>query len=226
MNLRRDPLLSSTVEALDALSQAQPAIRRIQAARADSPPALLQKTSLRLARASALLSGTHFQDIEKTLDAVATTAVSAEALRRLLESVAAEKRLPAPAMPVKGLPEGAAPPWRVRVPPNDWETIWRNIFANTLTALRAARGTEPRLALFVAVARDSVTAEAVVRFAFADNAPGVLTTEMIQGRAADRGWGVVAELIRAHRGSIVVASSVDRQYTKRVLIELSVAETR
>jgi len=70
--------------------------------------------------------------------------------------------------------------------------------------------------------RDPVTHAVTVRFALADNAPGALTTETIRGRSAGRDWAAVEELVRAHRGSIAVAPSIDRQFARRLLIELPV----
>ncbi|MEP6994036.1 MAG: hypothetical protein ABI968_05890, partial [Acidobacteriota bacterium] len=225
LNLRRDPLLSGAADGLDALSRAESAIRRIRKERDGAAPKLIQHASERLATASALLSGMQFKDMEQILDALATTTVSAESLGALVENVASERKLPAPALATKGLPEPGAPAWRVRIPLGDWETIWRNIFANTLVALKDTRGAAPRLTLFGSLVRDAVTAEPVVRFALADNAPGALTTQMIQGRGAERGWGVVSELVRAYGGTIAVAPSIDPQYTKRVIIEFGVIKT-
>lgn len=155
---------------------------------------------------------------------VTTTLVDADELRRILQSVASERQLPAPALATKGFPEVGKPAWTVRVPPHDWETIWRAVFANTLSALRALRGSAPRLALFTSLVRDSKIPGLAVRFALADNAPGALTTETIHDPNAGRDWGVVDERIRANGGSIAVAPSIDRQYTKRLLIEFPVIE--
>jgi len=82
---------------------------------------------------------------------------------------------------------------------------------------------EPRVGLFGEVVRDRVTGEPSLRFAIADNAPGRLTTEMIRERSADRGWGVVAELLQSHGGRIAVSPSVDPRYAKRIVIELAAA---
>jgi hypothetical protein len=61
-----------------------------------------------------------------------------------------------------------------------------------------------------------------VRFALADNGPGALTTESIRGRSAGTDWSAVEELVRSHRGSIAVAPSIDKQFARRLLIELPV----
>ena len=156
--------------------------------------------------------------------AVTITPVAVEELRRILESVASERQLPSPALAAKGFPEEGKPAWVVRISPRDWETVWRAVFANTLSALRAVRGAAPRLTLFGSLVRDSKVPGLAVRFALADNAPGVLTTETIHGPGASGEWSVVDELIRVSGGSIAVAPSIDRQYTRRLVIELPAIE--
>jgi tetratricopeptide (TPR) repeat protein len=156
--------------------------------------------------------------------AVTTTVVAADELRRILERIGSETQLPGPALATKGFPEEGKPPWTVRISPHDWETAWRAVFANTLAALRAVRGVAPRLTLFGSLVRDSKIPGLAVRFALADNAPGALTTEMIHGSGTSREWSVVDELIRANGGSIAVAPSIDRQYTKRLILELPADE--
>ena len=84
---------------------------------------------------------------------------------------------------------------------------------------------DARVALSGEVVRDRVTGEPSLRFAAADNAPGKLSTEMIRERSADRGWGVVAELLQSHGGRIAVSPSVDPRYVKRIVIEVPAAPT-
>jgi tetratricopeptide (TPR) repeat protein len=156
--------------------------------------------------------------------AATTTLVAEDELRRILERIGSERHLPGPALATKGFPEEGKPPWTVRISPHDWETVWRAVFANTLSALRAARGVAPRLTLFGSLVRDSKIPGLAVRFALADNAPGALTTEMLHGSGASREWRVVDELVRANGGSIAVAPSIDRQYTKRLVIEFPAIE--
>jgi hypothetical protein len=155
------------------------------------------------------------------------TPVSIEGLRRILESAAAEKTMPVPAFASKGLPEEGQPAWMVQISPRDWETLWRAVFSNTLASLRAAQGIAPRIALFASLVKDAKLAgkaATVVRFVLADNAPGVLTTEMIREHGAGRSWDLVEGLLRAHGGSVAVAASIDRQYARRLLIELRAAD--
>lgn len=142
------------------------------------------------------------------------TLVSVEDLTRLLQAAALERQLAAPPLATKGFPVESQPPWIVRVPPPDWEAIWRTVFGSTLAAMRSAHVAAPRLALFA-----SSASAGSVRFALADNGPGLLTTEMIRGHSAGQDWAGVDDAIRVHRGSIAVAPSIDKQFTKRLLIE-------
>jgi tetratricopeptide (TPR) repeat protein len=151
--------------------------------------------------------------------------VRVEDFSRFLQSAASERQLTAPPLSTRGFPaEGQ--PWTVRVPPPDWEAIWRTVFASTLAATRSGHVAAPRLALFASLVRDANASAgasgsgASVRFALADNGPGVLTTEMIRAHSAGRDWATVEDAIRAHKGSIAVAQSIDKQFTKRLLIEL------
>jgi tetratricopeptide (TPR) repeat protein len=146
------------------------------------------------------------------------TKVSLEDLVGLLRSAAEERHLAAPPLSSRGFPEEGHPAWVVRLPPPDWERLWRTIFGATLSAHPA-----PKLALSGALVRDANTHAASVRFALADNAPGALTTEMIRSRSAGKDWATVEEIVRAHGGSIAVAPSIDRQFIRRLLIELPLA---
>jgi len=154
-----------------------------------------------------------------------TTVVSPEELSRMLQSTAAERQCPPPLFLTKGFPDEERPPWVVRVSPPEWERIWRTVFGATLSGMLSARGTASKLALFGSLVHDSSIAGPAVRIALADNAPLSLTTEMIRGRSAGPDWAAVDEAIRANGGSIAVAASIDRQFTKRLLIELP-AETQ
>jgi hypothetical protein len=83
----------------------------------------------------------------------------------------------------------------------------------------------PRLAISGSLLRDPGTPAAPirVRFALADSVPGALSTETIRGRSAGRDWAAVEELVRGFGGSIAIAPSIDRQFVRRLLIELPVA---
>jgi tetratricopeptide (TPR) repeat protein len=161
------------------------------------------------------------------------TKVSLEDLVRFLRGAAEERQLPPPPLSSRGFPEEGQTEWFVRVPPPDWEKLWRTIFGATLSAVpapgpsgaRTGPAASPRLAISGSLVRDqdSHAAPMRVRFALADSVPGALTTEAIRGRSAGRDWAAVEELVRAYRGSLAVAPSIDRQFVRRLLIELPVA---
>jgi len=218
LDLQRDSLFSPVVQGIDALRKLEEPLSRVRSGGGD---AAIARAVERIDRAADLLSETTGRDIETMLDAVATVGVRAQDLCDFLERVASEKAVPPPALAISGLPGPGQPAWRARIASTDWETIWRNVFANTLSALSGV--SEPRVGLFGEVVRDRVTGEPSLRFAIADNAPGRLTTEMIRERSADRGWGVVAELLQSHGGRIAVSPSVDPRYAKRIVIELAAA---
>jgi tetratricopeptide (TPR) repeat protein len=218
LNLGRDPLFAPIVRGIASVSSLEDPLRRLKTGAGD---AALARATERLDAAADLLSETRGRDIEAMLDTIATVGVRAQDLCDLLERVASERSVAPPPVAVTGLPGPGQPAWRARMASADWETIWRNVFANTLTALSGVR--EPRVGLFGEVVRDRVTGEPSLRFAVADNAPGKLTTDMIRERSADRGWGVVAELLHRHGGRIAVSPSVDPRYAKRIVIELAAA---
>jgi len=152
------------------------------------------------------------------------TKVGLEDLVRFLRSAAEERQMPAPPLSSRGFPEEGQPPWVVRIPPPDWERLWRTVFGATLAANPLRPGTTlsmaPKVAISGAHVRDPQTHASTIRFALADNAPGELTTEMIRGRSAGKDWAAVEEIVRAHGGTIAVAPSIDRQFVRRLLIEL------
>jgi hypothetical protein len=220
LNLRRDPVLSPVVRGIAAAAALRDPLRRVRAGGGD---AALARATERIDRAAELLNETTGRDIETMLDSIATVNVRAQDLCDILERVAAERSVKAPPIALTGLPGPGQPPWRARMASADWETVWRNVFANTLGALAGVP--EARVGLFGELVRDRVTGEPSLRFALADNAPGKLTTEMIRERSAERGWGVVAELLHSHGGRIAVSPSVDPRYAKRIVIELGAAPT-
>ncbi len=158
--------------------------------------------------------------------AATSTRVEADEMLRILESVASERQLAAPPLAIKGFPGEGTTGWTIRMAPEDWRAMWSAVFANTLAALQASRVASPKLALFATPLRDSKAASLVIRFALADNAPGMLTTEWIHSRVGERDWGVVNERVLANGGSIAVSPSIDRQYTKRLILELCATEPK
>ena len=112
----------------------------------------------------------------------------------------------------------------VRVDAADWDTIWRNLFANALEAAGEMPVSDVRLGVFAQLLRDPITGTPIARVVLADNLPRSLTAEMIRGRAADRGWGVVADLVRRNEGTADVGPAPERPYRKGIVLELPALE--
>ena len=140
-----------------------------------------------------------------------------ERLASILASVARENDAAVPPLAGLGLFGEVADRnyVRVRIPEGDWATLWRNLFANALRA--------PRLALLAEERRDPVTGQALARFVLFDGDPRLLTAEMIRGRAAERGLGIVADLVRRWDGLVDVTPGTG-EFTKGVAVEFAAVE--
>ena len=206
----RDPVFPFLVRGVRALRHARRSLGRLARSGASGPvdarrAARLLRSAARLFR---LASGS---EIERSVDRASALPVRLDALQALLSRLAVEADRPAPAFTTSGRD---LPP--VRISPSDWETLWRNLFANALGA-----GT---LALSAAGRRDAVTGEAFLRFVLADDLPGALTVDEIRTRPSDRGLGVVIEILRRNEGSIDVVRAPAPEFTKGIVIELPIVE--
>ncbi len=153
------------------------------------------------------------------LDEASSTRASLRELQAVLDRVCAERELAAsPSLAWSG------PEVTVRVDPGDWDTIWRNLFANALDAAGEMPVSDVSLGVFAELIRDPVTGTPVARLVLADNVPQPLTAEMIRGRAADRGWGVVADLVRRNEGIADVGPAPEPPYRKGIVLELPALE--
>ena len=217
LNLRfKDPLLSRVFRSLETLEGAARDLAHL-AEKGSLRPRRLEKLSRALRQAAATLNPRTAQLLTATLDAAGSTEARFERLASLLASVARENDAAAPPLAGLGLFGEAADGRcvRVRVPEGDWATLWRNLFANALQA--------PRLALLAEERRDPVTGQALARFVLFDGDPRVLTAEMIRGRAAERGLGVVADLVRRWDGLVDVTPGTG-EFTKGVAVEFAAVE--
>ena len=207
--VHRDPLFSPIARASRILRRTQASLARIE------QDGTMAGSVEGLERAATLLRSTSGPRMSRLLDEASSTLVRAEDLRSILEDVGAEKASGgSPSFEWSG-PDVVA----VRIDRADWETIWRNLFANALEA-----GPEGRLGVFAELARDAVTGTPVARFVLADDVAGALTSDMIRGRAADRGWGVVADLVRRHDGVVEVVPPPAGGYRKGIRIDLPALE--
>ena len=204
--VRKDPLFSPIAKAARILRRIQPSLSRTE------PDGTVAGS---IDRAADLFRSTSGSQMSRLLDEVSSTLVRASDLRSILERACAERALArSPSLEWRG-PDLVA----VRVDRSDWDTIWRNLFTNALDA-----GAEVRLGVFAELMRDPVTGTPVARFVLADDLPGALTSEMIRGRAADRGWGVVADLVRRHEGVVDVVPPPAPGYRKGIQIDLPALE--
>jgi hypothetical protein len=222
-NLRfKDPLLADVHRAVALLRRARTPLERIARGGARSD---VERARRLLRRALALLPPTGGASLGALLDDCASTRVSLAALQALLLDAAQEGGAEAPRLEAFGLLErGEALP-RVRMERTAWETVWRNLFANALEAGRDTRtGRAPRLGVLADESRDAITGQRLLRLVLLDDGPRALTAEMIRGRAADRGLGVVADLVRVHEGSIDVSAAPSPGFTKGVVLDLPALE--
>ena len=216
LNLRfKDPLLSPVCRALEELARAERPFSRL--ARTGSLPARRMESLARTLRSAAgVLSPRTAQLVMAALDSAGSTEVSFDRLASLLASVAREGESRPPPLAGLGLfAAGDERRLRVRVPEGDWLTLWRNLFANALAA--------PCLALLAEERRDPVTGQALARFVLFDGDPRLLTVEMIRGRGAERGLGVVADLVRKWDGFVDVTPGTG-EFTKGVALEFAAVE--
>jgi Tfp pilus assembly protein PilF len=217
LNLRfKDPLLSRVTRSLETVEAATRDLARL-AETGSLRPRRLEKLSRALLQAASTLNPRTAQLLTAALDAAGSTEARFERLASLLAAVARENETAAPPLAGLGLFEEAAGgrSVRVRVPEGDWATLWRNLFANALQA--------PRLALLAEERRDPVTGQALARFVLFDGDPRLLTAEMIRGRAAERGLGVVADLVRRWDGLVDVTPGTG-EFTKGVAVEFAAVE--
>jgi cytochrome c-type biogenesis protein CcmH/NrfG len=222
---RRDPAFSPLTRGLDALARARPSLERVaaggpgadrHAARAAS---LLEEGARRFALASKA-------GIERMLDRASALPVRVEALQELLARVAVELDLPVPRLEPLGAfaREPVEAPPSVRFAPLDWETLWRNLFANALAAGRPRVPRAVRLGLSAGTRRDDATGEARLVLILADDLPGTLSAEQLRTRPAERGWGVIAEILRRNEGTFDITPPPARGFTKGIGLDLPAIE--
>ena len=151
------------------------------------------------------------------MELAASRVVRIDALESLLRRVADEANRPAPVLERLGSgPEGEELP-AVCVPSRDWETLWRNLFANALSS--------PRLGLAPQRHRDAITGESRLRLVLCDDLPDTLTTEAVLSRPSDRGLGIVVEILRRNDGSIAVVAAPVPGFAKGIAVDVPLVET-
>jgi Tfp pilus assembly protein PilF len=230
LNLRfRDPLLSPVYRALAVLRRARAPLEKLALcegapkARAGRAPKARAAASASVTGALRLLDPKEGAALGALLDDAASTRVELAALEALLAEASRARgvveRVPLVAL---GLLAGGSAMPRVRVERGAWETIWRNLFANALAA--GVPGRPPSLAVAASEVRDPVTGQRILRLVLADDVARPLTTEMIRGRAAERGLGIVADLVRLHEGTVEVGPPPAPGFVKGIVLELPALE--
>ena len=138
--------------------------------------------------------------------------------------VAAEAALPGPRLEPLGAlaAEGRFP--SVRVAPLDWETLWRNLFANAIAAGRSRVPDPVRLGLRAEERRDGATGELRLRVVLADDLPGALSAEELRSRPAERGWGVIADILRRNDSAFEVVPAPAPGFSKGIALDLPAIE--
>ena len=220
---RRDPAFSHLARGLGALTRARADLERAAAAEMapEGPAARAAKRLSKAAREFALASGA---GIERMLDRASALPVRLDTLQVLLSRVAAEAALPGPRLePIGALAEEGRLP-SVRVAPLDWETLWRNLFANAIAAGRSRVPDPVRLGLRAEERRDTATGELRLRVVLADDLPGALTTEELRSRPAERGWGVIADLLRRNDAAFEVVPAPAPGFSKGIALDLPAIE--
>ena len=206
----RDPVFPFLVRGIRALTRARGSLRRLARSGA-SGPLDVRRASRQLRIAAQFFQLASGAEIERSVDRASALPARLDALQALLSRMAVEADRPAPALTTSG--EDLPP---VRISASDWETLWRNLFANVLSA-----GT---LALSAAARRDAVTGEGYLRLVLADDLPGALTIDEIRARPSDRGLGVVVEILRRNEGTIDVVTAPSPGFTKGIVVELPIVE--
>ena len=220
----RDPVFVWLLRGLAALRRSRRSLKRLAADRPapDRTAAAACRLLRRAAQCFTLSSGS---EIARTVERVAVLPVRADALGALLTRVAAELDAPPPPPleAIGALVEEERLPG-VRISALDWETIWRNLFGNALEAGLRHGAEAVRLGLSAEKRRDPVTGEARLRLVLADALPGEIDPADIRAREAERGWGVVVELLKKSDGSIDVVPAPAAGFTKGIAVDLPSVE--
>jgi tetratricopeptide (TPR) repeat protein len=218
----RDPLFSPIAAGSRALERLDGPLSRTANGDLDR----IGRVVTKLEEAAALFRSASGAEMSRVIEAASSTLVRFTDLLDLLASVLVETGFDSPVdlEPLGLFAESEPRPARVRVFPRDWETIWRNLFGNAVEAARVGLDHDLRLGISVEIVRDPITGTPIARFVLADNLAAPLTAEMIRGRAADRGWGVVADLVRRHDGTVEVGPPPTPDYRKGIVLEVPAVE--
>jgi tetratricopeptide (TPR) repeat protein len=119
------------------------------------------------------------------------------------------------------LRDGGVP---LRVLVGDLEDVVANLLRNAYSALLEREPSARRVSVSLAEEADPITGLEEVVLSFYDNAPGVLTTEMIRSRNIGRGLGLALDLVTRHDGSLRVRPAADGKHVEVRLPRAEVGE--
>jgi len=98
------------------------------------------------------------------------------------------------------------------------------VFGYAYSALLEREPAARRVSVTLAEEADPITGLEEVVLSFYDNAPGVLTTEMIRSRNIGRGLGLALDLVTRHDGSLRVRPVADGKHVEVRLPRAEVAK--
>jgi len=81
-----------------------------------------------------------------------------------------------------------------------------------------------RLGLRIEERRDSATGELRLSVMLAADLPGALTMDELRSRPAERGWGVIAELLRRNDAAFEVVVAPAPGFAKGIALDLPAIE--
>jgi tetratricopeptide (TPR) repeat protein len=210
-----DPILAPMWKALRKLQRLEKDLR--------NPSRASPGTAEELRALSRALNEDGYQALGRFLRRIGAVTVTRELFLTVDERVRneaafADAQLPAldVVIPDEGIP--------LRVLAGDLEDVTANLLRNAYSALLDLEPSARRVSVSLAEEADPITGLEEVVLSFYDNAPGVLTTEMIRSRNIGRGLGLALDLVTRHDGSLRVRSVADGKHVEVRLPRAEVAK--
>jgi hypothetical protein len=210
-----DPILAPMWKALRKLERLEKDLR--------NPSRAGPGTAEELRTLSRALNEDGYQALGRFLRRIGAVTVTRELFLTVDERVRneaafADAQLPAldVVIPDEGIP--------LRVLAGDLEDVTANLLRNAYSALLDREPSARRVSVTLSEEADPITGLEEVVLSFYDNAPGVLTTEMIRSRNIGRGLGLALDLVTRHDGSLRVRSVADGKHVEVRLPRAEVAK--
>jgi tetratricopeptide (TPR) repeat protein len=216
LDLRRvDPILAPMWKALRKLQRLEKDLR--------APARARPGTAEELRSLSRALNEDGYQALGRFLRRIGAVNVTRELFLGVDERVrneAAFAEVELPTLDVAIPPEGIP----LRVLAGDLEDVTANLLRNAYSALLEKEPSARRVSVSLAEEADPITGLEEVVLSFYDNAPGVLTTEMIRSRNIGRGLGLALDLVTRHDGSLRVRTVAEGKHVEVRLPRAEVAK--